>query len=183
MKLSAKITQSKAYKSASGFVLITVLLLLSILSVTAFVAVEQSQLTFKVNHARVAQVKARQVSENGRLKGVEELQFLLNNKYQNKQHFFTHNTIDRMRSDGLKHFLHLSNGDTEANIFLQTLPSRALKEGVSLSQHMAYAGVGSGLGSQGSFSSHYEIRSQGRAMDKGHYVDVWTASDFMFISK
>lgn len=178
-----KIDYEPSLKRASGFVLVTILLLLSILSVSALVAVEQSQLSYKINHARIAQMKARQISEDGRLFGLKQLKILLGDKTHDFHQVYAHPPIDRLKRNGLKHLLSLKEADAEVDVYLQTLPTEMLKNGVSLSQNMNYSGLGSGLGSHGSYSTNYELRARGKALDQGYSVDVWTASDFRFFPK
>ena len=181
--LSASASNVLDFQRSSGFVLVTILLLLSILSVSALVAVEQSQLSYKINHARVAQMKARQISEEARLLGLKKLNFLLADKKLNTHQQYANSVTDRIKKDSLKHFISVKEVDAEADVYLQTLPTQLLKNGVSLSQNMAYSGLGSGLGSQGSYVTNYELRAQGKALDQGHAVEVWTASDFRFVPK
>ncbi len=181
MNIRLKITVESDANTQAGFVLMSILLLLSILSVSAFVAVEQSQLSYKINHARVAQMKARQISEDGRLAGLQQLEFLLADKNQTIHQQYSNQVADRFKNDGLKHLLSLNDGNAKAEVFLQALATKMLKNGTSLAQNMGYSGVGSGLGSLGSFSTHYELRAQGVVLDKGNDVEVWTASDFRFI--
>lgn len=183
MNLSAKARDVLSMTKASGFVLVTILLLLSILSVSALIAVEQSQLSYKINHARIAQMQARQIAEDGRLLGLKRLESLLADQKHNTHKHYAKPAFDRLKKNGLKHLLSVKEPYAQADIFLQALPTKILTNGVSLSQNMAYSGLGNGLGSQGSYSMHYELRAHGRARNKDNYVDVWTASDFMFIPK
>lgn len=183
MSLSIRANGGLSRAKNSGFVLVTVLLLLSILSVSALIAVEQSHLSYKINHARIAHMQARQISEDGRLLGLKRLKSLLADTKQNTHMHYAKPVFDRVKKDGLKHFLSVKEPSAQVEVSLQALPTKLLKNGVSLSQHMAYSGLGNGLGSQGSYSMHYELRAHGRALDKNNYVDVWTASDFMFIPK
>lgn len=62
-----------------GFVLITVMLLLTILSLSGFVAFEISQFNYKTNQARFTQMHARHISEEARLLAKDELESLLLN--------------------------------------------------------------------------------------------------------
>ena len=128
-------------------------------------------------------MKARHISEQGRLAGLSKLESILSDSSQDIHQQYSANVNDRFKNDGLKHLLSLNNGYIKADVFVQALPSQLLKSGVSISQGMTYSGIGSGLGVHGSFSTHYELRAQGLAIDKGNEVEVWTASDFRFVPK
>jgi hypothetical protein len=173
-------------KKDKGFVLILVMLLMMILSLSAFVAVEQSQLSYKSNNARLAQIKARQISEDGRLIAINKLESLLrDNKLKiddlASDKPISDSLLESLKMEGFEHFLSTSKKNSSADIYIKELPNQQLKNGVSLSQNMAYSGLGKGLGNHGSFSSRYELRSKGVSNDKGHDVVFWTASDYRFM--
>tara|TARA_R110002167_G_scaffold293739_4_gene498381 strand:- start:272 stop:829 length:558 start_codon:yes stop_codon:yes gene_type:complete len=168
------------YKSNKGFILIMVLLLLTTLSLSAFVAVEQSQFSYKVNHARVSKLKARQISDDARLAAINKLVFMLKNDDLKIGDGSIKKSLSRYKKDGLWHFLSLNQNDKSADVYVKKLPTQTLKNGVSLLQSMAYSSMGLGLGNQGSFSVRYEVRAKGIAQDKGSEVTFWTASDYRF---
>ena len=97
MNLSAKARDVLSMTKASGFVLVTILLLLSILSVSALIAVEQSQLSYKINHARIAQMQARQIAEDGRLLGLKRLESLLADQKHNTHKHYAKPAFDRLK--------------------------------------------------------------------------------------
>jgi hypothetical protein len=168
-------------QKSKGFILIIVMLLLTILSLSAFVAVEQSQFSYKANHARISKIKARQLSEDARLSGLHKLLTLLKNNEFNLVNDLATTSSGRYKKEGLKHFLALKNNNARADVFLRKLPAQVLKNGVSLTQNMAYSGLGAGLGRSGSFSTRFELRAKGLTRDKGREVTFWTASDYRFM--
>lgn len=162
-------SDGKMKKRNQGFILIMVLLLLTILSLSAFVAVEQSQFSYKANHTRLAKLKARQISEDGRLMAINKLTTLLKE-----------NKLDT-NTNGLKIFTSFSQDASRAEVYLKELPVQVLKTGMSLNQNMAYSGLGMGLGNHGSFSTRYELSAKGVVKNKGRDVIFWTASDYQFV--
>lgn len=165
------------YRPQAGFILVSILLLLGILSLSAWVAVEQSQFSYKINDARSAQIRARQYSEEGRLAGLKKLQKMLADTPQDIDAQYSDLPIDRIKKDGLQAFLSTQSAHAHAEIFLRTLPAAVIKSGTSLSQNMAYAGLGSGVGRYGSMSRYYELRAKGTVQARESDIAVWTASD------
>lgn len=171
--------QAITNKNDRGFILIMVMLLLTTLSLSAFVAVEQSQFSYKVNHARVSKIKARNISEDARLSAVNRLVSLIQNNDLNIGNNQINNLLDRYKKEGISHFISVNHNSERAEVYVKPLPVQAIN-GVSLVQHMAYSALGMGLGNQESFAAHYEIRAKGIAQDKGSEVTFWTASDYRF---
>lgn len=171
--------QAITNKKDRGFILIMVMLLLTILSLSAFVAIEQSQFSYKVNHARVSKMKARNISEDARLSGLNSLVSLIQNNDLNIDNSQINKALDRYKKEGISHFLSVNHNSERADVYIKQLPVQAIK-GVSLVQNMAYSALGIGLGNQESFTARYEIRAKGIAQDKGSEVTFWTASDYRF---
>ncbi|MFT6031416.1 MAG: type II secretory pathway pseudopilin PulG [Oleiphilaceae bacterium] len=184
--LPKHLTKVPSDKKEKGFVLILVMLLITILSLLAFVSMEQSQLSYKSNNARLAQIKARQISEDARLMAINKLESLLQNNnlkinVPTSDMSLSDKPSKSIKSGGLQHFFSVSHKHTRADVYIKELPNQQFKNGVSLSQNMAYSGLGLGLGSYGSFSARYELRSKGVSSDNGYDVVFWTASDYRFI--
>lgn len=189
-----------------GFVLITVMLLLTILSLSGFVAFEISQFTYKTNQARFTQMHARHISEEARLLAKDELESLLLNKLNEpitdsnalndskgsanlimsmddleKTLQIKSPEASRFEKQGLEPFLEISKVNSSAIVYIQAFPTQMIKNGTELSQHMAYSREGQGLGGRGSFSKNYELRAKGVTRHKGNDVIFWSASDYRFI--
>ena len=167
-------------KKHQGFVLIMVMLLLSILSLSAFVDIEKSQFSYKVNHARLAKIKARQISEDARLRAITKLDALLRANEIKIGNTDSVSSSDETENESLKRFTRMNQNNLKAEVYYKALPTQVLKNGVSLSQNMAYSSIGMGIGSQGSFSTYYELRAKGVSKNNGHDVFFWTASDYRF---
>lgn len=168
-------------ETENGFVLVTVLLLMTILSLSAFVAVEQSQFSYKTNNARIAQIRAKQISEDARLTAIAKLDALLEGSELKIENLTSVKSLDNLKTQGLKRLSSMTQNRERADVYLKEFPAQLLKNGVSLSQNMAYSGLGMGLGTQGSFSAHYELRAKGISTNKGREVVFWTASDYRFV--
>lgn len=168
-------------KNSTGFILITVMLLLTILSLSAYVAIEQSQFSYKVNNARTSKVKARQVSEDVRLIALNKLITMLKNNELKLGSDSSNKTLSRYKKTGLELFLSLNRNYTDqaarAEVYVKKLPAQTIKQGVSLVQNMAYSGLGMGLGRYSSFAARYELRAKGVARNNERDVEFWTASD------
>lgn len=172
--------QTTINQKEAGFILIMVMLLLTILSLSAFVAVEQSQFSYKVNHTRVSKMKARNISEDARLSALNKLVSLIQNNDLTIENSQINKALDRYKKEGIRHFLSVNHKSERAEVYVKQLPVQALKNGVSLVQNMAYSALGMGLGNQESFAARYELRAKGIAHDKGSDVTFWTASDYRF---
>lgn len=179
-----------------GFVLITAILLLSVLTLSGFMAFELSQFSYKTNHARLAQIKARHSSEDARLIAVEKLESILRNQASDLNESINvlssrdeliamKATIlsesERYQKDGLIPFLEIVGDGTKSSVYIQEFPVEVVSSGAGLAQHMAYAGDGLGLGGSLSFAKYYEIRAKGVARLKDKELAFWSASDFRFV--
>lgn len=183
-----------------GFILITVLLLLSILSLSAYLAIERSQFSIKANHNRLSHLQARHYAEESRRLAVPLLQALvfeqdppavmtkgmtlhalpsLLNPLSSVA--TTAGTQQRIQKNALLPFLSIRQTTLNGEVFVQALPSQLNTQGVSLVQHMAYQGPGQGLGSKGSFSKLYELRAKGLVLSRGTELSYWSASDYRFV--
>jgi len=172
--------QAIKHEKGRGFILIMVMLLLTILSLSAFVAIEQSQFSYQVHHARVSKMKARNISDDARLSALNRLVSLIQNNDLNIGNRQINKALDRHKKEGISHFLSVNHNSERAEVYVKQLPVQALKNGVSLVQNMAYSSLGMGLGNHESFAARYEIRAKGIAQDKGSEVTFWTASDYRF---
>lgn len=179
-----------------GFILITVMLLLGLISLSAKLAFDLSQLAYQSNHARWAQIEARHQSENARLEAVELLEaMLLHQAYSSREGLNTQLDVvdlvartstassekERYQKDGLLPFVQSTTQHGRSEVFIQAFPSQVMTAGTGLAQHMSYEREGLGVGNKASFSRSYELRSKGSAFLKGHELAFWTASDFRFI--
>lgn len=170
-----------------GFILVAALLLLSILSFSALLAMERSQFSLKVNKSRLAHIEARHHAETARLKAVALLEASL--AEQNNQNLpvlinvvnQARNQSSRFDKEGLPLFVTFNQADLRAEVFVQPLPTRLSTQGVSLTENMAYQGLGKGLGQQGSFSKFYEVRAKGLTRDRQGSLAYWSASDYRFV--
>ncbi len=172
---------SRCYKREKGFVLVMVMLLMTILSLSAFVAIEQSQLSYKTNNGRVAQTRARQNSDSARLNSLNQLETLLKNTSVNLEQNAATKSLGKLKTSGFSLLASQNLNHGKAEVYYKALPIQVLKNGASMSQAMAYSGLGAGLGSHGTFSTHYELRAKGISSVKGQDVVFWTASDYRFI--
>lgn len=190
---------NQKYASASlaerGFILITVLLLLGILSLSAYLAIERSQFSLKTNHNRMAHLQARHNAEESRLIALPLLHALL--LEQDKPSlivqgvtmstslnlFNTSGTTaqTRLQKAALFPLLSINHAELKGEVFVQALPSQLNTQGVSLTQHMAYQGAGQGLGTVRSFSKFYELRAKGSVDSRGTELSYWSASDYRFV--
>tara|TARA_R110001592_G_scaffold66678_1_gene204835 strand:+ start:10911 stop:11474 length:564 start_codon:yes stop_codon:yes gene_type:complete len=174
------IREATIHNKSKGFVLVLVMLLMTILSLSAFIAVEQSQFSYKSNNGRITQIKARQISEDARLDAIKKLDTLLKDNELKMENLTSTEPLDRLKTQGFKQLFNISHTNSKAEVYLKELPTQLLRSGVPLSQNIAYSGLGLGLGSHGSFSARYELLAKGIANDKGREVTFWTASDYRF---
>jgi hypothetical protein len=184
-----------ASQSDGGFILVTVLLLLSILSLSAYLAIERSQFSLKTNHNRIAHLQARHNAEESRLIALPILHALLLdrdksalaapgvtiNASPNLLNAPGANAQTRLQKAALFPLLSIKQAELKGELFVQALPSQLNTQGVSLTQHMAYQGAGQGLGAAGSFSKFYELRSKGSMNYRGAELSYWSASDYRFV--
>lgn len=182
MKKALLINQGFLWQtSPNGFVLVTVMLFLTVLSMSAFVAVEQSQFSYKVNSARIAKIKARAASEQARLTSLSRLEKLLESEEINTIKIEPLSSTEKYNMTGLRLLLTRNEQDARAEVYVKELPIQIINNGVSLSQHSGYLGLGSGMGSFGSFARHFEVLSKGLVNEKGRDLSVWTASDYRYV--
>ena len=181
----------------NGFILITVLLLLSILSLSAYLAVERSQFSLKTNHNRQAHFQAQHYAEESRLLALPILHALLTEQLTKQNNtalagqgvtlnstqglLNTSTTQSRLQKAALIPLLNIRQADLQGEVFVQALPSRLNTQGVSLTQHMAYQGPGQGLGGAGSFANFFELRAKGIVASRGTELTYWSASDYRFV--
>jgi type II secretory pathway pseudopilin PulG len=178
-----------------GFILITVLLLLGILSLSAYLAIERSQFSLKTNHNRQIYMQAQHHAEESRLTALPLLQAMLKSPQNSlpkipgvqydavtdilsPQSFQTQN---RSQKIALIPFLKVERAPIKGEVSLLPLPAQLNTGGVALNQHMAYQGVGQGLGAAGSVLRFFEVRARGIVDIRGTEVSYWTASDYRFV--
>jgi hypothetical protein len=82
---------------------------------------------------------------------------------------------------GLKLLFTQNQQDARTQVYVKELPVQIINNGTSLSQHSSYSGLGSGVGSFGSFARQFEVLSKGIVNEKGRDVTVWTASDYRYM--
>ncbi len=182
-------------RSASGFILVTVLLLLAILSFSAFIAMERSQFSLKIMQSRQASSQALHRSEQVRYRALPMLEALLSAQDTVSQHekgqqpgkpallvpatqTAQQGSLRQQHGDLL---LAIDLPELKGEVYVRALPAQINTHGVAIAQHMAYQGAGKGLGSSESFSKLYELRARGVSLSRGEEVSYWTASDYRFI--
>jgi len=186
---------ASAILAERGFILITVLLLLGILSLSAYLAIERSQFSLKTNHNRMAHLQARHNAEQSRLIALPILHALLLEQEKSAlaaqgvtisaspSLFNTPGATaqNRFQKAALFPLLSINQAELKGEVFVQALPSQLNTQGVSLMQHMGYQGPGQGLGTAGSFSRFYELRAKGSVDSRGTELNYWSASDYRFV--
>ena len=175
----ASVTGLLLIKTGSGFILITVLLLLSILSMTAFLAVERSQFSLRTNSNRLAYLEAKHHAEESRRMALPLLDAQLREQpldlqalpgvqlHTNVSRLSTAANTNRRYKASLSPLLSIRQAELQGEVFVLALPGQLNTQGVSLVQHRAYQGAGQGLGTAASFSRYFELRAKGIAQAEG----------------
>lgn len=179
--------------TARGIVLVTVLLLLSILSMSAYLAVERSQFSIRTNSNRLALLQAQYNAEESRRMA---LPILHDQLAEQQRHTKTvsgvqlHTNVtklpmsanaNRQEKASLVPLLRIQQSELQGAVYIMALPVSLNTQGVSLAQHRAYEGAGQGLGSEASFSKYFELRAKGIAQSRGKEVSYWNASDYRYV--
>lgn len=192
MRLVIK-NQARAVNAEQGFILITVLLLVSILSMSAYLAMERSQLSLRTNQSRLAYHQAKYNAEESRRMALPIIQAQLIEQTikpqamsgiqlnTNVSKLISTANPNRLNKASLIPFMSVQQADIQGEVFILALPGRLNTQGVSVVQHRAYQGPGQGLGSAASFSRFFELRAKGIAHSRGKEVSYWNASDYRFV--
>lgn len=156
-----------------GFVLITVILLTTILSVGAFIAFEQSQLGYRVQTSRLAYQKAIMDSENKRMDAVKTIARLIDELPNNSDKYVNLSEWKELEDE--------QKQNRSTHTYLKLHPPKLSNEGSSLIQNRAYSGLGAGAAQSRGIVRYAEVKAKGVAEIQGRAVEAWTAADIRLV--
>jgi len=174
-------TRFENTRREKGAVLVMSLLILTVLTMLAVMAMDGSRFAYKMSVNRIFYDEAFNHSESARKASAQAVRQLVLTGELSPDILSLSLSAD-INEDTETEKLVYKNGQISGDIYISKGVTLANRSGAAIAQFQGYSGAGQGLGAKGSIIKMVEVRSAGRVIGRGlDNLRVWTASDYRIV--